>query len=177
MKILPAVIFLSLALPAFGQSQPSGTAVAPGCGPANIEFDVKTDNKQHPTAQPEGGKAIVYFLQDDADFNSRPRPTTRFGLDGAWVGATHSDSYLYVLVDPGMHHLCASWQGLVVLGPRRGDAALQINVEAGYAYYYRAKNIEDPRTRPAEVIFKELDPDEAQLLMSKFSFSTSSPKK
>jgi hypothetical protein len=177
MKALAAMVLFAVALPASGQSQPASTAVAPGCGPANIEFDVKTDNKQHPTAQPDAGKALVYFLQDDADFNSRPRPTTRFGLDGAWVGATHSDSYVYVLVDPGEHHLCASWQGLVVLGPKRGEAALQITVEAGQAYYFRAKNIEDPRTRPAELIVRELDPDEAQLLMSKFSFSISNPKK
>ncbi len=65
----------------------------------------------------------------------------------------------------------------MVLGPKRGEAALQITAEAGQAYYFRAKNIDDPRTRPAELIFKELDPDEAQLLMSKFSFSVSNPKK
>jgi hypothetical protein len=177
MKILPAVIFFAVALPTFGQSQPPATAVAPGCGAANVDFEVRTDNSRHPTGQPDAGKALVYFLQDDANFIDRPRPTTRFGLDGAWVGATHSDSYFYVSVDPGEHHLCASWQGLVILGPKRGEAALQITVEAGQTYYFRAKDVDDSRNKPAELIFEKLDPDEAQLLMSKFSFSISNPKK
>ena len=61
MKVLPAIVFLAFALPAFGQSQPANTAVAPGCGPANIEFDVKTDNNQHPTAQPDAGNDDLVF--------------------------------------------------------------------------------------------------------------------
>ncbi len=80
MKVLPAILFLAFALPAFGQSQPANTAVAPGCGPANITFDVKTDNNQHPTAQPDAGKAILYFLQDDADFDSRSE-----AYDSVWT--------------------------------------------------------------------------------------------
>jgi hypothetical protein len=64
----------------------------------------------------------------------------------------------------------------VVVGPKRSEAALEFTAEAGRAYFFRAKNIEDPH-RPAEPIFKQLDPDEAQLLMSHFSFSVSNPKK
>ena len=51
------------------------------------------NDKQHPFAKPESGKALIYFLQDDPNFLSRPRPTTRFGLDGNWIGATQSNSY------------------------------------------------------------------------------------
>src|ERR1700691_4348758 len=55
------VLFL-LAAPAFAQN-PTDTAVAPGCGPGNAKFEVKTESKQHPLAQPEAGKALVYFLE------------------------------------------------------------------------------------------------------------------
>lgn len=74
---------------------------APGCGPYDVQFDVKTAENKNALPAPESGKALVVFLQDDARFGSRPRPTTRFGIDGAWVGATHSNSYFYVSVDPG----------------------------------------------------------------------------
>lgn len=178
MKALEAMVLFAVALPAFGQSQPASTAGAPGCGAANIEFDVKTDNKQHPTAQPDAGNALVYFLQDDSEFGSRPRPTVRFGIDGAWVGATHSYSYFYVSVDPGEHHICSSWQGLVVLvGPARREAALHFTAEAGRAYYFRANDILDRESRLPAVLLRPLDSDEAQLLMTNFASSTSHPKK
>lgn len=80
----------------------------PGCGPASVKLDVST-TKQRPAApEIQAGKALVYFLQDDLKYNATPRPTTRFAIDGTWVGATHANSYFYVFVDPGEHHLCAS---------------------------------------------------------------------
>ena len=88
-SLLAALLFSSFA---FAQTQ-TASAKAPGCGDDNARFDVKTDSAQHLIAQPELGKALIYFLQDDSNFNARPRPTTRFGIDGAWVGATHGDSY------------------------------------------------------------------------------------
>jgi len=178
MKLLLAMVFLTIASTAYGQTKPSGAVSVPGCGAANIEFNVKTDDKQHAAVQPDAGKANVYFLQDDAEFGSNPRPTTRFGLDGAWTGATHSSSYFYVSVDPGEHHLCASWQGLVGAFYQRREAALHFTAEAGHNYYFRAKNVYEPKTqKTAVVLLKPLDSDEAQLLMSQFSFSTSNPKK
>lgn len=168
-------LLLVSARPAFAQEQPAGSAAAPGCGPAKIEFDVKTE-KQHPVTQPAPGKAIVYFLQDDARFESRPRPTTRFGLDGAWVGATQSNSYFYVSVDPGEHHACANWQNFVGFGTR-STAAMHFMAEAGGVYYLRARDVFYRNRPPAVVELTSLDGDEAQLLMSMFSFSTSHPKK
>ncbi len=178
MKIFIAMVLLAIALPSVGRAQSSGAASVLGCGAANVEFNVKTNNKQRPAVPPEPGKAHVYFLQDDADFLSRPRPTTRFGIDGAWAGATHSSSYFYVTVDPGEHHLCASWQGFVGLGPQRREAALHFTAEAGNNYYFRAKNIAYPQNRfPPAVLLKPLDSDEGELLIGQFSFSTSAPKK
>jgi len=177
MKFFIAMVLLAIALPSVGRAQTPGGTSVPGCGAANVEFNVKTNNKQRPAVQPEPGKAHVYFLQDDADFLSRPRPTTRFGIDGAWAGATHSNSYLYVTVDPGEHHLCASWQGFVGLGPQRREAALHFTAEAGNNYYFRAKNIFNNQNKlPAAILLKPLDSDEGELLIGQFSFSTSTPK-
>ena len=86
-----------------GPETQSNSLGAPGCGPASIKFDVETDRNQHAAPNPEPGKALLVLLQDDSRFGAKPRPTTRFGLDGAWVGATHANSYFYVPIDPGAH--------------------------------------------------------------------------
>ena len=168
------VLFL-LAAPAFAQN-PTDTAVAPGCGPGNAKFEVKTESKQHPLAQPEAGKALVYFLEDDSEFGSTPKPTTRVGLDGTWIGATHGDSYFYLSVDPGEHHLCASWQTAIVLGAGRPTAAAHLTAQAGGVYFFRVKNKWERDFGFKGINLEPLDPDEGQLLASKFSLSTFHPK-
>src|SRR5580692_1011497 len=178
MRLFISMVLLAIALPSVGRAQSPTAASGLGCGAANVEFNVKTNDKQRPAVQPEPGKAHVFFLQDDADFLSRPRPTTRFGIDGAWAGATHSNSYFYVTVDPGEHHLCASWQGFVGLGPQRREAALRLTAEAGNNYYVRSKDIYNSKEKTLPgVLLKPLDSDEGVLLINQFSLSTSNPKK
>lgn len=148
---------------------------APGCGHGKVEFEVKTDKGPHP-AKPEPGKALLYFLQDDLHFGSRPRPTTLFGIDGNWVGATHGNSYFFVYVDPGEHHLCSDWQTDVVRNypQKRTRAALHFTAESGKTYYFRAKDIAITELVDAEL--DAMDSDEAQLMMSSFEYSSSRPK-
>ena len=149
----------------------------PGCGPVDQKLDVKTDKKDHPVGNVDGGKAIIYFLQDDRQFLSRPRPTVRLGIDGQWVGATHADSYFHVAVDSGVHHLCADWQASVGIGMRRQLAALHFTAEPGKVYYFRAKNFWQSERGPAEIKFTPVDSDEGQLLISGYSYSTSQTRK
>ena len=68
------------------------------------------ERDDRPNPQSAASGAVVYFIENDAEFTSTPKPTTRMGIDGRWVGATHGNSYLFMTVDPGEHHLCASWQ-------------------------------------------------------------------
>jgi hypothetical protein len=153
----------------------------PGCGAANVKFDISTTKQRPaaPAAQP--GKALVYFLQDDLKYNAIPRPTTRFGIDGAWVGATHANSYFYVFVDPGQHHLCANWQSDVTpfqFGvQKRSTAVTHFTAEADKTYYFRARDtvytdhsghiISNP-----EVQLRPMDSDAAQVVMNDFAFSS-----
>jgi hypothetical protein len=158
----------------------------PGCGPTNVTFDVSTKKVQPPAPVPALGKAIVYFLQDDLKYNARPRPTTRFGIDGTWVGATHANSYFYVSVDPGDHHVCANWQsdvtGLSYIGPKRSTAAVHFTAEAGKSYYFRARDVVysapgGPIVSEPAVELSRLDSDEAQVIINSFSLNSSHPKK
>jgi hypothetical protein len=176
-RILPALAILLFASAAFAQSATPQPATAPGCGPDSEKFDVKSDDRQHPTVQPEDGKALVYFLQDDKAYESHPRPTTKWGMDGAWVGATQSNAYFYLSVDPGEHHLCAIWQTNVALLQGKQAAAAHFTAVAGEAYCFIGRDIFRRESGFAALRLEPLDTDEGQLLMSKFAFSTFQPKK
>src|SRR2546430_1529256 len=180
MKTLSVLLLFAFTTSSFAQNAPTGAAAAPGCGSDNTKFDVKTDRSLHPLVKPEPGKALVYFLQDDSYFQSRPRPTTRFGLDGNWVGATQANAYFYVSVDPGEHHLCADWQSFVSFNVAKKSAAAHFTAEAGGVYFFIVNNRADSgreNERPMGMKLSALDRDEGQHLMSKFGFSTSRVRK
>jgi hypothetical protein len=170
----PFVVFFLVVSAMAQTSSPSNGA--PGCGDPQIKFDVKTNKSQHPDAQPASGKALVFFLEDDDAFESFPKPTTRIGLDGVWVGANHGDSYLSFAVDPGEHHLCASWQSFVALGARETSGAAHFTAEAGQLYFFRVKNVYLRDHGPGHLELSPIDSDEGQLLASRYAMSTSHPK-
>jgi hypothetical protein len=149
---------------------------APGCGEQNIKFAVKSKKEQH-NAQPDPGKALLYFLQDDSNFNSHPRPTTKIGIDGSWVGAMQSNAYFFVSVDPGVHHLCAAWQTTVGPGSSHKTAAAHFTADPNGVYYFVVKDTWWQDAGASGIALKPLDSDEGQLMANKFSFSTSQPKK
>jgi|GEM_PF-5916328 len=55
LKVTPVVVVLLFACPAFAQNPPANRLAAAGCGANDVRFEVKTDKKQQPTAQPEAG--------------------------------------------------------------------------------------------------------------------------
>jgi hypothetical protein len=123
------------------------------------------------------GKALVYFVEDDSQFGSIPKPTTRAGVDGRWVGATHGNSYLFISVDPGEHHLCASWQSAVIVGQGHKTVAAHFTAAAGGVYYFAVKNTWVRDLGTAGISLTPLDSDEGQLLLRTFLLSTSHQKK
>jgi hypothetical protein len=191
MAVKAFVISLAfLPLTVMAQDNSAATAGSPGCGNDSIKFSVKTDKAQHPS-QPQTGNALIYFIEDDSNFNSASKPTTRAGLDGKWVGATHGNSYLSFSVDPGVHHLCASWQpGAhphplisvltgVSIGQDSKSAALHFTAEAGSTYYFKVRNIafSTESSTKIDLTLTPLDSDEGQLLVNKSAHSTSVQKK
>ena len=168
------LLFL-FASPAFAQSA-AGVAVAPGCGTSDLSFSVETDKNQHPFAKPDAGKALVYFVEDDSNFNAVGKPTVRAGLDGAWVGATHGSSYFYFPVGPGEHHLCASWQGK---GQQAYSAATDFSAKAGETYFFVVRDTwlwPKGSNLIKKIDLESVNDDEGQLLASKYSFSASHAK-
>src|SRR5579862_4400080 len=184
MKLSLIILLFASWLVSIASADPqSSSSDEPGCGPAAIKFQVHTDRNQHAVPNPQPEKALVVFLQDDAQFNSTPKPTARFGVDGTWVGATHANSYFYVFLDPGEHHLCTSWQSRVVLTrPARSTAAAHFTAEAGKTYYFRARDsvtsdFNGAAVSNPEVKLEPLDSDEAKVLLNSFVLSQSHAKK
>jgi hypothetical protein len=123
-----------LAISAFVQGQSAGLPSA--CGPEKVSFKVKLDDTQHTLAQPEPGKARVYFIDDAGTTHTLGFPTSILGIDGEWVGANHGNSYFSVFVEPGEHHLCAALQYAHV--DQRVELA-HLRAETGRVYYYRTR--------------------------------------
>jgi hypothetical protein len=160
-------VALLFAASAFAQN-PSGVATS-ACGPNNGSFAVTLDRPQHPKAQPDPGKALVYFIQEKG--MDTFAVTTRTGLDGTWVGANKDSSYFAVSVETGEHHVCASVQSF--RGHPLGFA--HFTAEAGKVYYFNARVIYGEESK-AYLFFSEVDSDEAKYLIASSPLSVSTPR-
>src|SRR5580692_12493468 len=158
--------------PAFAQDQAAAARTAAGCGPSQSQFEVKLDDTLHLLAQPEEGKAIVYVFEDD--FTG---PTMRIGVDGSWVGATNSKSFLYFSLAPGEHSICTEWQSNVFKKTsERVGGAKSLTVEAGKVYYLRM-TFEEVTKASGRIKLDLTDNAEGQFLLSSSALSNSHPKK
>jgi hypothetical protein len=165
MKALPLSLLLLVSLSASAQS--ADAIYQQACGPKNTSFEVH-QVKGNPPAEPEPGKALVYFLQKKWGGNLM----TRVGMDGAWAGVIQGNSYIYASVEPGEHHVCAASMGL-----KNPDAEfVHFNAQAGKVYYYlvRAELIDNggPLTMPIDPV----DRDEALYLIASDPKTTATPK-
>ena len=158
-----------------------------GCGPDLAKFEVKREAHSHPTGTPQPGKALVYVFGDSQLDNVAIQIgdlIMRVGVDGAWVGAYKHKSYTYFLVDPGEHRLCTSQQSSLKSQRETYASAITFTAEQGKVYYFRTQpnpaalsrsavsGVPDGRAELAVV-----DPAQAELMIWKWAYSTSRPKK
>jgi len=113
------------------------TILPDACGDDSVKFDVKTEKNKTPPVPPEAGKAQIVFIENENSMVGLGMyATVRYGMDGTWVGANHSNSYFTVPVNPGVHHLCVSWQSA---GPfKKAIDMASFTAEPGKVYYYSA---------------------------------------
>ena len=181
MKTAFVVIFLASFTSA--QNPDRVPHASPACGPLNAEFQTKIDYNQAADFQPEGGKALVYVVEDQK-FHAAKEVTARIGLDGGWVGATHGDSYIFFPVDPGEHHLCADWRSTLLSNGRR-VSLFGFTAEAGKVYYFRVRTMGGPSSmldrssldESATLDLELINEDQGKLLVSTSPHSDSNPKK
>jgi len=161
-------LVMLFAVSAFAQVPP--TIATAACGSEKVSFSVKLDESPHAMAQPEPGKALVYFIQEKgADAFGL---TANIGLDGAWVGVNKNSSYFAVSVEPGEHHVCVSVQSF------RGHpfGFVHFTAEAGRIYYFSARVIYGEEAK-GYLFLGAVDSDQAEYLIGSSPLSVSNPKK
>jgi len=174
-----ALLMMLFAYPVLAQDSAASALEAAGCGPNEVRFEVKTDKKQHPTTQPEAGKALVYVIGDTWDDHVAVHigtPPTRFGIDGTWVGANGYRSYFFFSVEPGDHRLCTNVQAIIERVVKSSTAARSFTAEAGKSYYFKTKT-PDQRVPGEGLKLVPVDPAEALVLIEATAHSTSQLKK
>jgi Protein of unknown function (DUF2846) len=161
-----ALVVMLLAASSFAQDK---SALVAACGPRSTNFDVKREASQHALAQPERGKALVYFVQDMGVMTCLGAClTTKIGLDGTWVGAEENNSYFSVSVEPGEHHVCANRQSRFARANRM-LALAHFTAEAGNVYYFRARTFGEKTE-----VFLDLDrvdSDQGEYLVASYPMS------
>jgi hypothetical protein len=114
------------------------TILPDACGDDSVKFFVSSLKDQPAPAPPTAGKAQIVFIENENHMIGLfMYATVRFGMDGAWVGATSNNSYFTVTIDPGVHHLCVSWQSALHMLKKNIDVA-SFTAEQGKVYYFAA---------------------------------------
>ncbi len=164
----------------------SATVLPDACGNDAVKFDVKTQNNQPAPAGPEAGKAQIVFIETlDRTWMCLGcgTPSTRFGMDGAWVGANQGNSYFAIDVAPGEHHLCAGWQS--VFGHLKQMVGLaSFTAEAGKVYYFEAKTTlhvhnygDNAHETDRDLDFVQVNDDEGHYRVKASKLATFTPKR
>jgi hypothetical protein len=163
-------------------AQAWATVLPDACGNDSVKFDVKTEKGQPaPAAPPEGKSQIVFIENENHMIGAFMYATVRFGMDGAWTGANYSNSYFALNVEPGVHHLCASWQSSTVF-KKMIDVA-SFTAEPGKVYYFAADvNVIGTGTgkqdsNDYDFNLSQLNEDEGKYRVKAWKLSTSKPNK
>lgn len=170
-SVLIALLFASTAI---AQNHPATAPAA--CGSWDIDFDVKLDASQQTPAEPESGKAKVYFIQDAGTLRNFGYPTarTKIAIDGQWVGVNEKHSYFAVSVEPGEHHVCVAEQTHT---PWEKVELAHFLAEVGHVYYFRIQRSQFQNGSTQYLEFHPVDSDEAKFLIASYPLSESHPKK
>jgi hypothetical protein len=115
------------------------TILPDACGSDKEKFDVTATKPADatPAIAPVDGKARVVFIETVINTGyllGGPGFTTRFGVDGKWVGAASNNSYFTLDLEPGVHHLCSAVQG-TFSAPKDKIGISSFTAEAGKIYY------------------------------------------
>jgi hypothetical protein len=137
MKLSVAVLLVCASLVPAVQAR-AKNVLPDACGDDSVKFDVAAQKNLSAPAPPAAGKALIVFAENENQpLGPFMHATVRFGLDGAWAGANNSNSYFTVTVDPGVHHLCASWQSALHMLSKSIDVT-SFTAEPGKVYYFAA---------------------------------------
>jgi hypothetical protein len=172
MKLISGILFLSASFAIALQAR--ATILPDACGDDKVKFNVTIESSK-PSAAPEASKAQIVFIENENHMiGPFMHATVRFGMDGAWVGANNGNSFFTATVDPGVHHLCASWQSAFSTLKKSIDVA-SFTAEPGKVYYFAADvKVIPTGENTAEYNFSlgRLDDDQGKYRVKAWKFAT-----
>ena len=161
-----AFLLLALAANPSHAQQPVSSPLAAACGSTNANYTVKSQTVSSVPVQPPPGKALVFVIETMENTGLFATTKVNIGLDGNWIGATNTDTHINFTVDPGVHHLCAVYQGALKTMDGEGHTLLlHLNAQAGHVYYIRYHGLLF-HDAPGLAFFEPVDEDEGLYLAS-----------
>jgi hypothetical protein len=176
LALFPALFLTILAVPQAHSQQTPISPTSSACGASKADYVVSHDAAQTASTTIPPGKALVHVIETMLDYPFVTKKVN-IGLDGTWLGATDAQSHITFLVDAGVHHLCAVYQGHAAGMDDEGHTLLLLlNAEPGKTYYlrYHALFLKDS---PGIAFFDQVDEDEGQLLLQTTEHASSVLKK
>jgi hypothetical protein len=182
----PKPVFLLLGALLIPAVPALATVLPESCGKDEIKFEVKIAAAPEGQASPdipppEAGKAQIVFIEAVERYGLfLTVPSTRFAVDGQWVGANRGDSHFAIDVMPGEHNVCVNWQS------DSSDESKKVGMdkftaEAGKVYYYQVaiKVRQDSQGWTKERAFDltALSAEQGRYRARASGVSTSKPKK
>lgn len=138
------------------------------CGPKSAKFAVHLEKHPYTASQPPSGVARVYIITQIEPLPLRHVPITKLGMDGQWIGAARTYSYIELDVSPGMHHLCAALpaNGSAFARAAQSLALARLEAQASHTYFFWAFSIGlgssfelQPINRDEAAMFLEATPE------------------
>lgn len=163
------------------------TVLPDACGKGNVNFSVTTQPGAAAPDNPKTNEAQIVFIEtiekEGMGLCIGCGVTTRFGVDGSWVGANNGGTYFVYDVPAGEHHLCANWQSRLSMFNKNVGVA-EVNAEPGKVYYFEAKVVmkrfdagNGMTDQTNRLYLKQLSEDEGKYAVKISALSRSKPKK
>jgi hypothetical protein len=108
--------------------------LASACGVNNTKFKMKPDTLSAGTITPPAGKALIYVIELMPGGNFLTTHV-KVGADGNWLAQLSGQTFISVAVEPGVHHLCAQYEGSVAASGLGSTVLHRLDAEAGQTYY------------------------------------------
>jgi hypothetical protein len=174
-EVLGMVSLLAASLAMVHPAEAQTPAANAACGVWNVEFPVKEDRVNTTMQQIPAVKAMVVFAVDGNE-RGLATFTTRIGVDGKWAAATRAGQYISFAVDPGSHHLCASFKGAALANIDNPITLHSLKAEAGKIYYLRIR-VYRSGDQTVTTSLDAVDEDEGQMIVETTSRSSFRTKK
>lgn len=181
MKVSALLLTLALAsVSVQGQDLRQTAAAKAACGAADVHFTKLDGPDPHPTPfTAASGKSLVYIIGVNDSTGAclgQCGAVLKIGLDGQWTGAAWGNSYVVTSVDPGAHHLCASWQAHTKLYSHT-VALAPLTAEPGRTYYFAAHVSSGTATgTTTSLTLEPLNEDQAKMLLEVYPLSRATPQ-